>query len=114
MAANAEMQTIDPSSSTKTFATWTAVYDEQVNPLLLLEERYLAALVPDIQGLAVLDVGCGTGRWLTRLAGEGVQRLTGIDPEPGMLERASRSLLEQPSCCWGMAQPCRSAAARRM
>jgi len=92
MAANAEMQTIDPSSSTKTFATWTAVYDEQVNPLLLLEERYLAALVPDIQGLAVLDVGCGTGRWLTRLAGEGVQRLTGIDPEPGMLERASKKL----------------------
>lgn len=92
MATNAEMRTIDSSSSAKPFAAWAAVYDEEVNPLLLLEERYLAALVPDIRGLAALDVGCGTGRWLTRLARGGAERLTGIDPEPAMLECASRKL----------------------
>ena len=54
--------------NTNVFAAWAEVYDNDPNPLLALEERYLTRLLPDIQGKNALDVGCGTGRWLQRLA----------------------------------------------
>ena len=50
------------------FDTWAQVYDEQPNPLLMLEQRFLVRMLPDVRGLDVLDAGCGTGRWLQLLA----------------------------------------------
>ena len=50
------------------FDAWSEVYDTQPNPLLALEERVLGSMMPDVRGLDVLDAGCGTGRWLQRLA----------------------------------------------
>lgn len=38
----------------------------------------------------VLDAGCGTGRMLTHLAGQGVGPLAGVDLSPGMLAHARR------------------------
>jgi ubiquinone/menaquinone biosynthesis C-methylase UbiE len=38
--------------------------------------------------LAVLEVGCGTGHWLARLAGRG-HRVSGVDASRGMLARAA-------------------------
>ncbi len=50
---------------------WAAVYDSDGNPLVALEEPLTAALVGDVRGLRVLDVGCGTGRHALRFAAAG-------------------------------------------
>src|ERR1700712_4925549 len=39
----------------------------------------------------VLELGCGTGHWLAQLTVNG-QRVTGVDPSPGMLEKARARL----------------------
>lgn len=74
------------------FDVWADVYDEQSNPLLQLEQRYLARMLPAIQSLDVLDAGCGTGRWLEALASLSPRTLTGIDPSNKMLDWARRKL----------------------
>ncbi len=74
------------------FALWSRIYDELPNPLLALEERFLAPLLPDLQGKDVLDVGCGTGRWLERLQKHNPRSLTGVDFSPEMVARARRKV----------------------
>jgi cytosine/adenosine deaminase-related metal-dependent hydrolase/ubiquinone/menaquinone biosynthesis C-methylase UbiE len=80
------------SSSTQNadvFTAWAEVYDRQPNPLLPLEERYLTCLLPRIQGKDVVDIGCGTGRWLQRLAVGRPASLRGMDSSPEMLQVAA-------------------------
>ena len=74
------------------FALWSRIYDELPNPLLALEERFLAPLLPDLQGKDVLDVGCGTGRWLERLQKHNPRSLTGVDFSAEMVARARRKV----------------------
>ena len=80
------------TASALLFDRWASVYDSQPNPLLLLEERTLPALLPPIPGASVLDVGCGTGRWLKLLERRNPASLTGTDPSPAMLARARAKL----------------------
>ncbi len=74
------------------FDTWAQVYDEQPNPLLMLEQRFLTRMLPDISGLDVLDAGCGTGRWLQLLASHRPASLVGVDTSPQMLQCATAKL----------------------
>jgi cytosine/adenosine deaminase-related metal-dependent hydrolase/ubiquinone/menaquinone biosynthesis C-methylase UbiE len=74
---------------TEVFSAWAGVYDHQQNPLLMLEERYLLRLLPDLRDRDVLDVGCGTGRWLAQLSRLNPRSLHGIDPSPEMLAKAA-------------------------
>jgi cytosine/adenosine deaminase-related metal-dependent hydrolase/ubiquinone/menaquinone biosynthesis C-methylase UbiE len=74
------------------FDLWASVYDQQLNPLLQLEERYLKCILPLAEGLDVLDIGCGTGRWLHALAQQSPHSLTGIDSSPEMLRYANSKL----------------------
>lgn len=74
------------------FDTWAEVYDEQPNPLLALEQRFLSRMLPDVAGLDVLDAGCGTGRWLQLLAPHRPASSVGVDVSPQMLQRASAKL----------------------
>jgi cytosine/adenosine deaminase-related metal-dependent hydrolase/SAM-dependent methyltransferase len=57
--------------------------------MVSVEERYLESLIPDLRGRTVLDVGCGSGRWLERLSHHGARKLIGIDNSPEMLARAA-------------------------
>jgi 2-polyprenyl-3-methyl-5-hydroxy-6-metoxy-1,4-benzoquinol methylase len=66
---------------------WAEFYDGEDNPLVLLEERHLAPLAGDVAGLAVADIGCGTGRHALRLAAAGA-RVTAVDFSEAMLQRA--------------------------
>ena len=79
-------------SPSDVFDTWAQVYDEQPNPLIALEQRFLCRMLPDVSGLDVLDVGCGTGRWLQLLAPHHPASLVGVDASPQMLQRASAKL----------------------
>jgi cytosine/adenosine deaminase-related metal-dependent hydrolase/ubiquinone/menaquinone biosynthesis C-methylase UbiE len=74
------------------FDSWAEVYDSQPNPMLSLEQRTVASMLPDVRGLDVLDAGCGTGRWLQQLAGRAPRSLLGVDISPQMLQVASAKL----------------------
>jgi cytosine/adenosine deaminase-related metal-dependent hydrolase/ubiquinone/menaquinone biosynthesis C-methylase UbiE len=58
--------------------------------MLSLEQRYLETLLPSLTGLDVVDLGCGTGRWLHQIAHQKPRSLTGIDSSSEMLAVASR------------------------
>ncbi len=70
------------------YRLWSTHYDQRPNVLLHLEERHLAPLIGNIGGRIAIDVGCGTGRWLTKLTAAGA-RTAGFDFTQAMLEQAS-------------------------
>lgn len=65
---------------------WSSIYDLEENPLIILEEPQVAAMLGDVRGLHVLDVGCGTGRHSIRLAAQGAA-VTALDFSSGMMDR---------------------------
>ncbi len=66
---------------------WSEIYDEEANPLIGLEEPVVREAVGDVAGLAVLDLGCGTGRHTLWMAAAGAS-VTAIDFSEGMMEKA--------------------------
>jgi ubiquinone/menaquinone biosynthesis C-methylase UbiE len=66
---------------------WSEIYDDEANPLVMIEEPEVARALGDVNGLALLDVGCGTGRHAVRFANAGAV-VTGVDFSTGMLEKA--------------------------
>jgi malonyl-CoA O-methyltransferase len=58
------------------------------NPLMELEQQALLELLPPVAGRRVLDVGCGSGRYLRQLAAAGATHLAGCDLSSRMLARA--------------------------
>jgi cytosine/adenosine deaminase-related metal-dependent hydrolase/ubiquinone/menaquinone biosynthesis C-methylase UbiE len=67
-------------------------YDIELNPMLSLEQRFLASLLPPVANLDVIDLGCGTGRWLASLAPQKPRSLVGVDASPEMLAQATRKV----------------------
>jgi malonyl-CoA O-methyltransferase len=63
------------------------VYDHDGNALQALEGPMVQAVVGDVRGLAVLDLGAGTGRHALWLAAAGAD-VTAIDFSEGMLAQA--------------------------
>lgn len=74
-------------SAREGYDRWAETYDTDGNPLIALEERHIASLVGAVDGLMVVDVGCGTGRHAVRLAAGGAQ-VVALDFSPRMLEIA--------------------------
>jgi cytosine/adenosine deaminase-related metal-dependent hydrolase/SAM-dependent methyltransferase len=60
--------------------------------MLSLEQRILGPLLPPLVGMDVVDLGCGTGRWLKALQGAGARSLLGLDSSPEMLVLAQSKL----------------------
>ena len=75
-------------SSRELYRAAARSYDAELNPVLALEQRYLTLLLPPMDQLDVLDLGCGTGRWLAELATRSPQSLIGVDLSPEMLGQA--------------------------
>lgn len=70
------------------YELWAPSYDAIPNAMLALEERCFAASMMEFRGKDVVELGCGTGRWLKKL--EGVARsLTGVDSSEAMLACAA-------------------------
>jgi ubiquinone/menaquinone biosynthesis C-methylase UbiE len=71
-------------------ALWAESYDRNPNALLALEQRVIEPLLPSLEQKVILDVACGTGRWLANLLGRGATFGLGLDASREMLQQARR------------------------
>jgi malonyl-CoA O-methyltransferase len=78
---------IEHLSTRDGYDRWAEIYDVEGNPLTAMEEPHVDALLGDVRGLTVLDLGCGTGRHTQRMASRGAN-VTAMDFSQGMLDRA--------------------------
>lgn len=76
------------------YALWASTYPAHAhNPVMQAEERAMLELMPsELQGQAVLDAGCGSGRYMLHSLRRGAARVIGVDISPQMLERACAEL----------------------
>jgi len=70
------------------YRLWAAGWDSDPSAIVALESRYLTPRLAGLRGRRVLDVSCGTGRWLEFAASAGAEVL-GLDFCAEMLERAA-------------------------
>jgi malonyl-CoA O-methyltransferase len=75
-------------TSIDAYALWAANYPPHAhNPLMELEQQALLDLLPPLDGAALLDLACGTGRYALLGESRGAARVIGIDNSADMLER---------------------------
>ncbi len=76
------------------YALWASSYPAYAhNPVMQAEERAMLGLMPStLQGRTVLDVGCGSGRYILHALQRGATRVSGVDLSPEMLQRAGTEL----------------------
>jgi malonyl-CoA O-methyltransferase len=82
---------LDPAQA---YALWASTYPAHAhNPVMQAEERAMLALMPaSLQQQAVLDIGCGSGRYMLHALRRGAVRVSGVDLSPEMLARANAEL----------------------
>jgi malonyl-CoA O-methyltransferase len=87
--------TLNPAEA---YALWAGSYPAYAhNPVMQAEERAMLGLMPaTLQGQTVLDVGCGSGRYMLHALRRGATRVTGVDLSPEMLQRAGAELSALP------------------
>ena len=71
------------------YERWAPTYDHAPNPLLAREQRHLLPLLTDLHNKRVLDLACGTGRWLETLMLQGGESGVGVDCSTPMLRVAA-------------------------
>jgi malonyl-CoA O-methyltransferase len=73
------------------YALWAESYPPHAhNAVMHAEQRAMLALMPpDLRGHDVLDVGCGSGRYMLHAVHRRAAHVTGVDLSPEMLERAA-------------------------
>jgi malonyl-CoA O-methyltransferase len=76
------------------YSLWAPDYPPHAhNPVMQAEERAMLALMPaTLEGQAVLDAGCGSGRYLLHALRRGADRVAGVDLSLPMLARARAAL----------------------
>lgn len=77
-------------SAAEGYERWAPTYDQVPNPLLAREERYLLPLLAELRDKPILDLACGTGRWLEKLVAKGGDLAVGVDRSEAMLRVAGK------------------------
>jgi ubiquinone/menaquinone biosynthesis C-methylase UbiE len=54
------------------YRRWASTYDQSPNPIVALETRCVSKWIENRPGQRLIDVGCGTGRWIKATGGIGV------------------------------------------
>jgi len=83
----------DERATAAGYDRWAASYDDN-DPSTWLDEPFLLKYLQPFSGCRILDVGCGTGRYLRHLS-TSAYRITGLDLSRNMLVRASRQTGER-------------------
>lgn len=86
---NTQIRSPEPTEIRSGYDRWSSVYDHDANALPALEEPLVREQLGSVRGLAVLDLGCGTGRHALWLASAGAI-VTAVDFSEGMLAQANR------------------------
>ena len=68
---------------------WAPIYDSGPNPILALERRAMLELLRPLQPATVIDVGCGTGQWLSYFQ-QARSEVFGCDACEEMLREATK------------------------
>ncbi len=76
----------DEQATSAGYDCWAPLYDDR-DPSTWLDEPFLLQHLRLFPGCRLLDLGCGTGRYLRRLP-SGCYRVTAVDLSRGMLARA--------------------------
>lgn len=79
-----------PVTARAGYDLWAPHYALDANPLLTLQRRRMEPMLPPIRGKRIVDLACGTGRWLERIAARAPLYFLGIDFSHGMLQRANK------------------------
>ncbi len=74
------------------YERWAPTYDHFPNPLLAREQRHVLPLLPRLRNRHVLDLACGTGRWLKHLLAMGALPGVGVDLSSAMLRVGSNKM----------------------
>jgi ubiquinone/menaquinone biosynthesis C-methylase UbiE len=82
------------SYNTKMPERYDSAYFIDLFQLPLWHRRIVEELLPQIDSIDILDVGCGTGSLLLDLARGGAASLAGFDLAPNILEVAREKLLD--------------------
>ena len=77
------------------FEGYRALRSTDVNYNDLLEQPAMRKLLPDLQGKAVLDLGCGYGRNCLEFVQRGAKTVVGVDISQKMLEVARKESVGQ-------------------
>jgi malonyl-CoA O-methyltransferase len=70
------------------YRLWAESWDSDPSAIVALESRHLTPWLANLRGRRVLDISCGTGRWLEHAARQGAE-IVGLDFSPEMLARAA-------------------------
>ena len=70
---------------------WAKTYANEENPIKNYSDELITNWLKDLKGKAVLDVGCGTGKFCQLAVDRGANRVVGIDLSPNMIETARRN-----------------------
>lgn len=78
-----------PMRVDEAYRLWSVTYDDDPNPILALERRVIRERLGTVSGKCLLDIGTGTGYWLSYATSNGA-RACGVDLSEEMLSMAAR------------------------
>lgn len=94
---------IDVLSPLDGYNLWASFYQAESNPIKSQSDSLVEKFTPDLQGKAVLDAGCGTGRFCLYAETQKAAKVTGIDLSPNMIEQAGKNCISTRLQCADLA-----------
>ncbi len=83
-----------PADTLRGYDRWSLSYDSAVNPLIAATSWVLDHAPLGCADAEVIELGCGTGRNVGRVLGEGARSYLGVDGSYGMLNQATANIAD--------------------